>query len=139
MTVIFCWLFLIYLEIARNFYLIENRKQRPVYWQSNVGRVVVGFVFWIISPWFIWPSMNYWHWWGMVPMMLLSFWFFFDYGLNVVRQVKPFYYLNPEGSFLDRFQCNYPNSYVWFWWKLMLMITGVMLFHYGLDYIWIGV
>ena len=139
MTVIFVWGFLIGCEIFRNCLMIDKKKMRPVYWQSNVGRIAIGFLFWVASPVFIWKDMTYWQWWGMIPMMLFSFWFFFDYGLNLARKKKPFYYLNPEGSFLDKLQCNYPASYPWFWWKFMLMYAGIITFYYGMDALWNGV
>lgn len=136
--VLFIWFLLILAEIVRNWDIIEEKDKRPIYFESSVLRLAVGFVFWMGSP-FIWHGMTYWQWWGMIPMMLFSFWFLFDYGLNIARGKKPFWYLNPEGSFLDRLQCKYPNAYPWFWWKLFLMTGGFSLFHYGLDAIWTGV
>lgn len=137
-TILIALLFLYGCEIRRNYVIIEIDKQRPVYWRSAVLRIFVGFIFWIASP-FMWPAMTWWQWWGMIPMMALSFWFIFDYGLNLARNVKPLYYINPKGSFLDRFQHKHPNSYVWFWWKFILMLWGLIIFHYGLDAIWNGV
>lgn len=131
------WLVIIGFEIVRNYWMIDLDHERPVYWQSTVLRIAVGFVFWLLSP-FMDHTMSYGQWWGMIPMMVLSFWFCFDYGLNLARGKKPFYYLNPEGSLLDKFQCNYPNTYVWFWWKLILMLAGLMVRYYGVDNLWNG-
>lgn len=132
------WLMIIGFEILRNYCIIDIDQERPVYWWSTVLRTFVGFIFWVGSP-FMDSSMTWWQWWAMIPMMLTSFWFFFDYGLNLARKKKPFYYLNPEGSLLDKFQCKYPGTWPWFCWKFILMLGGLIIFHYGLDAIWIGV
>lgn len=137
-TIVNILLLLYSFEILRNYHIIEVNMSRPVYWKSTVLRLFVGFTVWVSAP-FIWRDMTYWQWWGMIPMMLTSFWWIFDYGLNFVRRIRPFYYLNPKGSFLDRFQCNYPNTYVWFWFKLFLMFAGWLVFYYGMDAIWNGV
>lgn len=134
------WFVLILLEILRNRHIIELDHERPVYWLRTAIRIVIAFVFWVISP-FIYTKMTYWQWWGMVPMMVLTFWWFFDYGLILARNILdkkklPFYYLNPRGSFLDRLQNKYPAPYPWFWWKFFLMTAGVDLFIQGLDVVW---
>lgn len=135
MILIFAWIIIVGFEILRNYLIIEAEEQRPVYWKSTVLRIAVGFAFWIGGP-FMDSRLTWWQWWGMIPMMLLTFWFVFDYGLNLARQKAPFYYLNPEGSFLDKLQCNYPNTYTWFWWKLMLMAVGIDLFIEGINVTW---
>lgn len=132
------WSILIALEIWRNWYLIERLKRRPTYWMSTVGRILVGFIFWFASP-FIHPGLSWWQWWGEIAMMVFTFGYFFDYGLNIARGIRPVWYLNPKGSILDQLQCKYPNSFAWFWWKLFLMMTGISMMEYGLDAIWNGV
>lgn len=138
------WIVLIWVEIFRNWCIIEVGNKRPTYWWSNIIRITVGFMFWIVSP--MLARMDYYQWWGMIPMMLFTFWFVFDYGLNLVRNLVyrieddhreplPFYYLNPKGSWLDRLQYKYPHPYPWFWFKLILMVGGLMLFYYGIDFI----
>lgn len=137
-TLILLWVALIIAEIGRHQYMIEDDHNRPTYWKVTIERIFVGFIFWVCSP-FTWKEMTYWQWWGMLPMMGTSFWFIFDYGLNLARKKKPFYYLNPKGSFLDKFQCEYPAPYFWFWVKLIFMYGGWIMFNYGLDAIWNGV
>lgn len=141
------WVVLIALEIARNWYIIQWRQRRPTYWKSTVGRIIIGGTFWIVTP-CIWPQMTRWQWYGLIPMMGTSFWYLFDYGLNLARRlfpgktgyrIRPIWYLNPNGSLLDQLQCKYPHAYAWFWWKLFLMTGGFSLFHYGLNAIWEGV
>jgi hypothetical protein len=134
MIVFIIYMFLIFLEIYRNYYIIEIKKRRPVYWRSTWLRLTVGAAFWFGS--LIFSSMPYWSRWGMIPMMVLTFWFVFDYGLNIVRKKKPFFYLNPNGSWLDKFQYNSTGTFSWFWWKLFLMIGGLLLYFKGLDFAW---
>ena len=128
------WMLIIVLEIIRNYHIIDIKKRRPVYWQSNVLRIAVGFGFWVVAP--IVAKIPYWSWWGMIPMMLFTFWFVFDYGLNLARKKRPFFYLNPKGSWLDRFQYNSTGTFSWFFWKLILMAGGLWLFFKGLDVAW---
>ena len=89
-------------------------------------------------------------WYAMPIMMLFTFWFTFDYGFNQFRNMmyhfilKPGYtpisycYLNPEGSWIDKFQCKYMDLFVWFVFKLFLMSGSIAWFQYGLDAAWIA-
>ena len=140
------WFALIGVEIFRNWSIIEVGKKRPTYWWSNLIRIVVGFIFWLLCP--VVFEIGYYQWLGMIPMMLLTFWWCFDYGLtqfrNLVHRILKdgheliaFYYLNPKGSWLDRMQCRYPHPYPWFWWKLFLMVGGLLLYYYGLNAAWL--
>lgn len=140
------WLLLIAFEILRNWSIMEVANKRPTYWYSNLLRVTAGAIFWLLTGLF--HVLSFWQWMGMLPMMVLTFWFIFDYGLvcfrnfmNKVLETKRdpivFYYLNPNGSLIDRLQCKYPHPFPWFWWKLLLMITGIYIFHSGLDTIWV--
>lgn len=140
--ILITWLAIIMADIIRNWVIIEVKKQRPNYFWSNVLRIAVGFVFWLLSP--VLFRMTEWQWWSMIPMMLFTFWYCFDYGLTQFRNTfninnKPrivFDYLNPNGSWLDRMQCKYPDKYPWFWFKFFLMLAGIALYFYGLDAIW---
>lgn len=140
------WILLTYLalvavEIFRNWCIIFKRKRRPTYWWSTTIRVAIAFAFWIAAPNLV--PMNRYHWWGMLFMMIFTGWWVFDYGLTLARRIlpgaefnKPFYYLNPNGSFLDQLQCKYPNTIFWFWVKLVLMIASLQVFFGGIDIIW---
>lgn len=125
------WFAIIVLEILRNWAIIVVKHRRPKYWWSNVIRIMVGFIFWVITGVVAKPSPA--HYYALPIMMALTFWWTFDYGLNLVRKVKPYYYLNPQGSWLDQWQCNHPNTYAWFWFKLFLAFGGVALVELGLE------
>lgn len=133
--ILYIWLgyiVLVCLEIARNYRIIEEKKQRPIYLRRWFIRVAVSLVYWIPFYWVL----PYYQWLGMLVMMPLTFWFVFDYGLNAARR-KPFAYLNPNGSWLDRLQVNSTGVAAWFFWKLILMAAGVWLFYKGVDVIWL--
>lgn len=131
------WLFIIAVEIFRNWCIIEVGKRRPTYWWSNVIRVAVGFLFWVLAKAFI--NISAAQWWAMIPMMLLTFWWCFDYGLNQFRNmmnrlqrsgVPPifFAYLNPKGSWLDQYQYhNWPGIVPWFYIKASLMLVSILI------------
>jgi len=139
------WIFIICVEIFRNWCIIEVSNKRPTYWWSNVIRIAIGFIFWVVVKLF--SDINHWQWWGMIPMMLFSFWWIFDYGLSAFRNLMnrimnkaiakiPFCYLNPNGSFLDQFQCKYPGELPWFWFKFVFMIAGFIVFKQGINSVW---
>jgi hypothetical protein len=139
--VLFTYLALVVVEIFRNWCIIFKRKRRPTYWWSTVIRVSIAFIFWIVAPNIV--GMNGYQWWGMLIMMFFAGWWVFDYGLNLVRRflpgaqfIKPFFYLNPTGSFLDRLQCRYPNDLFWFWGKFVLMVASLQLYFGGVDIVW---
>lgn len=125
------WFLVICVEIFRNWSLIEVKKRRPTYWWSTIIRIVAGSFFWMIIrvvadvP----PDRYY----AIPIMMFFTSWFVFDYGLNLARKRHPLYYLNPNGSWLDRMQCKYPDAQPWFFWKLVLAMGSVSLCEYGLN------
>lgn len=140
-SILLLWIALIVAEIVRNWYIIDEKNSRPVYSASTMLRIVVGFIFWLTTP--VVFEISYYQWWGMVFMMLFTFWFIFDYGLNQFRNIVtfkfyylPFFYLNRKGSWLDQMQCNYPHPFPWFCFKVILMVGGIALFYYGIDFIW---
>lgn len=140
------WFLLIGVEIFRNWSIIAVRRRRPTYWWSTVLRIVAGFIFWWLVKLVARPDTG--HLYALPIMMVFTFWWVFDYGLNMVRMFlplpsketywkpiwdKPFYYLNPDGSWLDKFQCKHPHPYAWFWFKLFLAMGSVSLFEKGLQ------
>lgn len=125
------WLLLICVEIFRNWSIIIVKNRRPTYWWSNVIRIVVGFIFWVAVGPLTRPAPDK---YNAIPiMMLFSFWFVFDYGLNLARRKSPVYYLNPKGSWIDRMQCKYPDALPWFIWKFFLMVAAISLCEMGFN------
>lgn len=142
------WFVLIFIEIWRNWYIIQVNKKRPVYWYSQLLRYVIGFLYWVgVGAISNGHTIAHEQWWGLSIMMLFTFWFFFDYGLNQFRNLMnrirkagvptiQFDYLNPKGSWLDQMQYKFPGTFPWFCFKALLALTGITLFHYGIDIIW---
>jgi hypothetical protein len=66
-----------------------------------------------------------------LPTFAIVNWCIHDYVLNLLRGIKPIWYLNETGP-IDRFQRNYPNMFVWFVWKVILMIglVGAYFFNF---------
>lgn len=123
------WLALIALEVWRNYYIIVKNKHNPNHNVSTILRVVVGFAFWLVTPLLQHNPMRIDQWWAMPFMMAMTFFFLFDFWLNICRDL-PYWYLG-DTSKLDRLQKKYPGAFPWFWWKLMLAIGSVALFEYG--------
>ncbi|HEY3403892.1 MAG TPA: hypothetical protein VGK59_10925 [Ohtaekwangia sp.] len=125
------------IEIFRNWCIIDVGQRRPTYWWSNVIRVFVSFVFWVcVKPF---SDITYLQWWLLIPVMLLMFWWVFDYGLiqfrNFMGRLQKrdpsliWYRLNPKGSILDRLQCKALSLPAWFFIKLALMIASITLLY----------
>lgn len=132
------WIFityalLIFVEIFRNWCIIDAGKSRPTYWWSQVIRIVISFVFWLCAAWF--SDITWYQWWALAPVMLFSFWWGFDYGLIQFRNFMSrilnapinldWYRLNPKGSWIDQFQCKHLSLPAWFFIKLTLMIISI--------------
>ncbi len=149
-SLIYCiWFSLIFIEIFRNWCIINLKNRRPRYWWSSIIRITIAFIFWVIVGAISnGHTITHSQWYGMLAMMLLTCWFTFDYGLNQFRNMMykimlngytpiVYWYLNPKGSWLDQFQAKHPHAYPWFWVKLLLTAMGISIFHYGIDAIWI--
>jgi hypothetical protein len=59
---------------------------------------------------------------------VITFWFLFDTGLNIMRG-RALYYLG--SSFLDKLQKNYPNEFVWFVFKAIAFIGLVGAYYFN--------
>lgn len=109
------------LETVRHWYVIEKLKVSPNKLLSFIGRFLVGFVF-------------FWYDDSNVPLQvkalayLIVDWYIHDYLLNVLRGVKPIWYLNSTGL-IDRFQNEVPNAFVWFVWKTMLFVSSILMYY----------
>ncbi len=131
------YLFIIFIEIFRNWCIIDAGNSRPTYWWSNVLRVAASFLFWICTGWF--SDITGEQWWALVPVMLFMFWWVFDYGLIQFRNFMgrilnadpqlEWYRLNPKGSILDQFQCKHFSLPAWFVIKLVLMVASITLLY----------
>ncbi len=84
------WLAIIALEIVRNWYVIERKKQTPDYHTSVIFR----FLALLVVNALVAPNPFFW------AFQVFSFWVLFDIGLNLVRR-KPLFYLG-ENSYIDR-------------------------------------
>lgn len=109
------------LETIRHWYVIERLKKSPNKLISFVARFVVGFLFFWYDNSNVPVEVK-------APVYLIVDWYIHDYLLNLLRGVKPIWYLNSTG-FIDRFQNEHPSAYVWFCWKSLLFV-GLMLMYY---------
>ena len=121
MSLILVFVF-IALEILRNAYIIHVEKRSPDKRKATLLRI---FVAMIITVLFAHGDIEVMAQTGIAA--LFCFWFFFDYGLNLVDGVKPFYYLNSTGP-VDIFESKYPGPFMWFWWKLFLAAMSIYLY-----------
>lgn len=125
--VLLLWFVLVVVEVFRNYYIIEVRKHNPNHTTMFRLRVMVGIVFWIVSP--VIFKMRFDQWWTLPIVLPITFFFVFDTGLNISRGL-PYFYLG-DNSKIDRLQKKYGGSFAWFWWKLILAAGSVALYFYG--------
>lgn len=108
-------------EAARHWYVIEKQQRSPNKTFSFIMR-------WVVSWGILWfdPLPK----WITIPTYTIVDWYIHDYFLNLIRKIKPIWYLNKTGP-IDLFQRNYPNMVVWFVWKTILLIglLGSYLFN----------
>lgn len=127
-------LFFIELEVAWDWYHEVKKKQSPNYSGSSVLRMAVLSGIWISSPW-LRSGMTIDQWWFIPPMVLLCFWFLFDWHLNLARtwsgHHRPYWYLG-NNSKLDKWQKAHGGAFMWFWIKLCLATVAVVIFEVGI-------
>ena len=127
-------LLLIELEVAWDWYHEVKKKRSPNYAGSNVLRLAVLSGLWITSPW-LRNNLSIDQWWTIPPMALLSFWFLFDWSLNLARNwsglIRPYWYLG-ENSKLDKWQKANGGAFRWFYIKLLLAVTSIVVFEVGI-------
>ncbi len=123
------FLFLVACEVTWDWYHMEKLNKSPNYAGSNMLRVLLGMVFWAAA-----PTMKH-----MTPIeyillpvfMGVSYWFFFDWWLNLARtwsgNSKPYWYLG-ENSKLDKWQKANGGAFAWFWIKGLAVIILLILF-----------
>jgi hypothetical protein len=121
------WLLLVLAEVARNYYVINIQGRNPNHGLALAVRVLLGIVFWFLSP--LISDLRPDQWWALPVMMFFTFGFIFDLGLNIARK-RPYWYLGGK-SVIDTFQRDHGGAFPWFWWRLMLAIASVDLFHRG--------
>lgn len=133
-AIILAWIALIWIETIRNFYLIEIKKKTPKHKLAWLLRVIIGVVFWIVTP-MIYHDLELDSWWAMPMMMGFTFWWMFDSGLNLLRRRQIWYLGNPydpeEDSWMDKLQQNSFGAWPWFWFKLLLAGASTSVFWYG--------
>ena len=116
------------LEVAWDWYHMEKLNKGPNYHGSNLIRCIVGMVIWAAAPtlkemdqykYLMWPV-----------VMFVSFWFLFDWWLNLVRtwsgNYRPYWYLGDNT--LDRWQKRNGGAFAWFWIKGLLFIICLTIF-----------
>lgn len=129
------------LEVAWDCYHEIVKHKSPNYTGSNILRGAVLFVIWIVAP-FTREELSLDQWWSIPPMAMLCFWFLFDWGHNLVLTYfghpRPYWYLG-DNSKLDKWQRAHGGAFRWFWIKLGLAITSIVIFEIGIiniiDYI----
>ncbi len=91
------WFIFITLEIARNYYMIEVKNTKPVYFQSFILR---GWAHLLICI-FVFDTQVPADWYPILAFHACSFWLLFDPALNLLRK-KPWYYRGKTSGWLDR-------------------------------------
>lgn len=108
-------------EVIRHWYIINRLHRSPNKAISFTLRFAAGCVF-ALSPQGDIPF-------GVVAgSYLIVDWYIHDYVLNLLRGVRPIWYLNSKGP-IDRIQNNYPNAFVWFVWKTILLIGFLGMYY----------
>lgn len=100
------------LEAVRHWYIIEKQHKSPNKTISFIGRWLVS---WIVILFDSQPM------YVTILTYTIADWYIHDYFLNFIRGVKPIWYLNTTGP-IDKFQRAYPNMFVWFIWKTILLV-----------------
>ena len=107
-------------EVVRHWYIINHLHRSPNKVLSFLLRAGVALMFLLA------PS-------EQVPIYISGFtylitdWYIHDYVLNLIRGVKPVWYLNSTGPF-DKFQNAHPNALTWFVMKTIMLIIFVNLY-----------
>jgi hypothetical protein len=111
------WIIFIAIEVARNYYLIEVKKSRPIYIQSFLIRGIAAILHGV---YFDVQSMT-----EYVPIFIfqiLSFWWLFDISLNLVRGLS-IIYKGDNSGWLD----SIPTRYYWAL-KISVTVFGIWLY-----------
>lgn len=113
------------LETIRHWYVIEKLKRSPNKMLSFIFRFSLGILFFVMDQ-------------GRAPIQVLALcylvtdWWIHDYVLNILRGVKPIWYLNSTG-WIDIFQNDHPNAFVWFVWKSLAFFASLGMYYIN-DY-----
>lgn len=124
------WLLFILLEIGRNYYLIEIKNTKPIYFQSFILRGMAA----ILTGIFIFESrgtfdniydisqLSYWdlfmRWWSVLSFQVASFFTLFSPILNLIRG-KKITYRGKDSGWLD----SLPVWVYWFIYIVCLLYT----------------
>lgn len=111
----------ILIVILRHWYIIEIEHRSPDKRKASMMRAFFGSVL-VMGQ----STSDLSHDLPIAMFAMFGFWFCFDYGLNLIRGVKPFYYLNSTGP-IDLFQHRVLGAHTWFWIKLNLMLATILL------------
>jgi len=118
------FLFLVACEVVWDWYQIEKLNKGINYTNSNMMRIAICMVFWAASP--TMKQMNPIEYLLLPVFMGVSYWFFFDWWLNLAR-TKPYWYLG-NSSQMDRWQKSNGGAFTWFWIKGLLVIICLIVF-----------
>lgn len=115
-------------ELIRNNRIIEVDKKSPNHPLNFIIRIIpVCVLYWWTSSWTLtspdWAAFE-----RAVVAFVSIFWFSFDMILNLMEK-KPITSLG-RSSVLDRFQNDHPNSAVWFVWKAVFAVFGILQFYF---------
>lgn len=94
------WIFVVLLAVVSQWYIIEKKKVYPnkLLWFVIRAAVAGGFLVWYNELGYVW-------YWSLI-YMAGTFWLPFNESLNYLRG-KPFGYLSPKNSFVDRMIVKY--------------------------------
>ena len=110
------------LEALRHFYVVEYLHRSPNKRLSFVLRFLGAAVFLYLDD--SWPKYQ------LSLTYTVVDWVIHDYVLNLMRGVKPLWYLNSTGP-IDRFQRNYGGVQAWFIWKLLAVLGLVSMYYFN--------
>ncbi len=134
-TPLLIWMAIIGAAIAVHYWIIEVKKQKPVYWMHVVSRILYGGGFIALFTGYPFSTEQDPVW--LLMFMLFSWLLFFNYGLNLARikfagRQIPFYHLG-DGSRWDRFSKKlFPLSVI-FYFRCFLFVIGLMNYLFYWD------
>ena len=106
------WIIFIALEILRNYYLIEVKKSRPIYIQSFIIRGLASIFHGVYL-----DVQNMREFTPILAFQVITFWWLFDIGLNLLRR-KIWNYRGQNSGWLDPLPDNV-------YWILKFVVTGI--------------
>lgn len=116
------YLLFILISILIDWYIIERKKHSITERAHTVRwfiRAAITSVFIYLDPIPLSQS---------ILTYTITFWFLFDTGLNIIRG-KKLYHLGT--NFLDKFQKEHPNEFVWFIWKFILFLGFILAYYFN--------